>query len=439
MVNFQSKLLYQRATQSIPAGVNSPVRSFINVGLTPFFIKRADGSKVYDVDNNEYIDFVGSWGPMILGHNHPKVKKAVLQAVQNGLSYGAPHQAEIILAEKIKQFFPSMDLLRMVNSGTEAAMSAIRVARGFTQKEKIIKLIGCYHGHADYLLAKAGSGASTLNIPDSLGVPKSLLLDTLLADYNDIKSLEKLLELHSSNVAAIILEPIAGNMGFILPQNNFLQNVRKLCDLHGVLLIFDEVMTGFRVAKGGAQELFSIVPDLTILGKIVGGGLPIGIYGGRKDIMEVVAPLGSVYQAGTLSGNPVATAAGIATLQELEKKGVYEELGQKTNWLVQELQKVFQKHKLNFTIQASGGMFGFFLLKKDAPTRINSYQDIDFIDKKLFSKLFKQLLIEKIAIAPSVFEAGFMSLAHTQQDLFYTVNAFDRALQKTLSAKNPIS
>ena len=430
MINSKSKILYQRACQSIPAGVNSPVRSFINVGLTPFFIHKADGSKIYDVDYNKYIDFIGSWGPMILGHNHPSVKKAVLAAVQKGLSYGAPHKAEILLAEKIKQFFPSMDLLRMVNSGTEAAMSAIRVARGFTQKEKIIKLVGCYHGHTDYLLAQAGSGASTLNIPDSLGVPKSLLVDTLLAEYNSIEEIKNLFEQHPENIAAIILEPIAGNMGFILPQNNFLQDIRKLCDLHGSLLIFDEVMTGFRVAKGGAQEIFSIVPDLTMLGKIVGGGMPIGVYGGRKDIMEIVAPIGGVYQAGTLSGNPIAVTAGIATLQELEKKGVYEDLGQKTSWLIQELSNVFQKYDLNFLIQASGAMFGFFLLKDNAPKKINSYRDTNFIDKKLFQKLFKQLLIEKIYIAPSIYESCFMSLAHTQKDLSYTISAFDRALKK---------
>jgi glutamate-1-semialdehyde 2,1-aminomutase len=418
----------------MPAGVNSPVRSFSNVGLTPFFIKHAEGSKIYDIDDNEYIDYVGSWGPMILGHNHPKVREAVIQASQKGLSYGASCEAEVLLAEKIKEFFPSMDLLRMVNSGTEAAMSAIRLARGFTQKKKIIKLIGCYHGHTDYLLAKAGSGSSTFNTPDSLGIPESLLEDTLLAEYNSITAIENLLQNYPGEVAAIILEPIAGNMGFIPPQNNFLQELRKLCDLHGALLIFDEVMTGFRVAKGGAGELFGVAADLIMLGKIVGGGLPVGAYGGRKDIMEKISPLGGVYQAGTLSGNPITMAAGIATLCELEKAGVYEELGQKTNLLIEKLQSVFQKHELNFSIQANGSMFGFFLLKKGAPSQITCYQDTEYIDKELFQRLFKQLLIEKVFIAPSIFEAGFVSLAHSNEDIIYTANAFDRALQKILAA-----
>ena len=433
MKNFQSKLLFQRACNSLIGGVNSPVRSFSHVGLTPLVIKEANGSKIYDADGNEFIDYVGSWGPMILGHNHHKIQAAVINAAQKGLSYGATCDAEIILAEKIKQFFPNIDLLRMVNSGTEAAMSAVRLARGFTKKNKIIKFIGCYHGHADYLLAKAGSGASTLGIPDSLGVPKTLLQDTLLAQYNSITDIESLLEQYSSEVAAIIIEPIAGNMGLVPPVSNFLSELRKLCDLHNILLIFDEVITGFRVAKGGAQELFSVIPDLTILGKIIGGGLPIGVYGGRKDIMEYVAPLGGVYQAGTLSGNPITMAAGIAVLVELAKTGIYEELGQKTNWLTQELKIIFQKYKLNFCINSIGSMFGFLLLKKNTSPKITSYQNTKNIDKEFFKKLFKQLLIEGIYIAPSVFETAFVSVAHTEEDLLQTTRAFERALAKILS------
>ena len=427
-----SKSLYQRACQSIPGGVNSPVRSFYAVGLSPLFIKKAEGSKIFDVDNNEYIDFVGSWGPMILGHNHPSIYEAVIKAAKNGLSFGASCEAEVELAEKIKEFFPSMELLRMVNSGTEAAMSVIRTARGFTKKNKIIKFVGCYHGHVDYLLLQAGSGSSTLNIPNSLGVPKSIIQDTLLAEYNSIKQLENLFQHYPDDIAAVILEPIVGNMGFITPQDEFLKKIKKLCSQYKSLLIFDEVMTGFRVAKGGAQSLFSITPDLTILGKIVGGGLPIGVYGGKKEIMEQVAPLGGVYQAGTLSGNPIVMAAGIAMLKELKKKNTYQKLEEKTTWLISELRDVFKKHNLNFTLNAQGSMFGFFLLKKDAPNKVTCYKETKYIDIDLFKKLFKQLLSEKIAIAPSVFEAGFLSLAHSSQDLSFTIQAFDKALKRII-------
>ncbi len=438
MKTTQSQRLFQAASQSIAGGVNSPVRAFKSVNLQPLFIERATGSKVYDVDGNEYIDFVGSWGPMILGHNHPAVQKKVCEAAKNGLSFGAPCRSEVILAEKIKSFFPSIDLLRMVNSGTEAAMSAIRLARGFTGKNKIIKFIGCYHGHADFLLVQAGSGSSTLNTPNSAGVPPNLVQDTLLADFNSLEQVEQLVEENSDEIAAIIIEPIAGNMGLITPQNNFLKDLRKFCDLHSILLIFDEVMTGFRVAKGGAQELFSIQADLTILGKIIGGGMPVGAYGGRKDIMDCLAPLGKVYQAGTLSGNPIAMASGIATLEELEKEGVYEELGQKTNWFIQCLRSVFEKHNLHFSMNYAGAMFGFFIMQKDLPPEkfsgdVKNYSDAQKTDQDLFSKLFKQLLIRGVYIAPSVFEAGFISLAHSEEDLQKTVDVFDEALGKVLS------
>ena len=433
MQTTQSQRLFQAANQSIVGGVNSPVRAFTSVKLQPLFIERAAGSKVYDADGNEYIDFVGSWGPMILGHNHPKVQKKVEEASKKGLSFGAPCEAEVILADKIKSFFPSIDLLRMVNSGTEASMSAVRLARGYTKKDKIIKFTGCYHGHADFLLVEAGSGSSTLNAPNSAGVPASLVQDTLLADFNSISQVEQLIEENSDEIAAIIIEPIAGNMGLVFPQNNFLQNLRKLCDLHSILLIFDEVMTGFRVARGGAQELFSVLPDLTVLGKIIGGGMPVGAYGGRKDIMECVAPLGTVYQAGTLSGNPIAMAAGIATLEELEQEGVYEELGQKTNWFIQALREVFEKHNLNFSINAAGSMFGFFLMKKDFPNKeVQNYSDAQKTDQDLFCTLFKQLLIRGVYIAPSVFESAFISLAHSDKDLQKTVDVFDEAFREIL-------
>ena len=360
----KSKHFFSRACNSIAGGVNSPVRAFSSVKLNPLFIQNSQGSKIIDVDGNSFIDYVGSWGPMILGHNHPKIKKAVKEAAENGLSYGAPCELEIILAEKIKNFIPSIDLVRMVNSGTEAAMSAIRLARGFTKKNKIIKLIGCYHGHVDSLLVKAGSGATTLGVPDSAGIPELFLQDTLLANYNSLEQIRAVFEENSGDVAAIILEPIAGNMGFIAPKNNFLQEIRKLCDLHSAVLIFDEVMTGFRVAKGGAQELFSITPDITLLGKIIGGGLPVGAYGGRKDIMEWVAPLGPVYQAGTLSGNPVAMAAGVATLEELEKEGVYEELGSKTNWFIEKLKTVFEKISIKFFYRCLRFYVWFFSFKR---------------------------------------------------------------------------
>ena len=429
-MQINSQKLFQQACCSIPGGVNSPVRAFSAVNLNPIFIQNANGSKIYDVDGQEYLDYVGSWGPLILGHNNHTVREAVKKAVDKGISYGAPCEAEIILAEMIKAAMPIIDLVRMVNSGTEAAMAALRLARGWTGKDKIIKFTGCYHGHADFLLVQAGSGSSTLNTPNSAGVPKSLVEDTLLADFNNIEQVEILLEKYSGEVAAVILEPIAGNMGLITPSPNFLANLRKLCDLHSVVLIFDEVMTGFRVAKGGTQELYGVQPDLVVLGKIIGGGMPVGAYGGRKEIMEKLAPLGNVYQAGTLSGNPVAMAAGIATLDELNKENVYADLASKTSWLKDNLASVFEKHKLNYRINAVGSMFGFFIMQEEFTGEVNNYQSAQQADQKFFAKLFKQLLLEGVYIAPSVFESGFVSITHSESDLQKTVAAFDKSLSQ---------
>ena len=420
----QSKNLFRRALHSIPGGVNSPVRAYKSVGMDPLFIDSAKGSKIFDQDGNEFIDYVGSWGPMILGHGNLLVLNKIEDVIQKGLSFGAPTFSEIALAELIKSAIPSIDLVRMVNSGTEATMSAIRVARGYTKKDKIIKFIGCYHGHADYLLVKAGSGALTLGTPDSPGVPQSFVEHTLLANFNDLDSVGNLLEQNHGDIAAIILEPIAGNMGMILPSTNFLQGLRNLCDQNGIVLIFDEVMTGFRVSFGGAQDLFHIVPDMTCLGKIIGGGLPVGAYGGRQDIMEVVSPSGTVYQAGTLSGNPIAMTAGIATLEELKKPGFYEDFGSKTSWLINELKEVFDHSGHNYRMSSICGMFGFSFINQD----IHSYDQAVQCDTEKYAKLFKNMLLNGVYLAPSAFESAFISTAHTDEDLKKTVAAFKISL-----------
>ncbi|MBU3915543.1 glutamate-1-semialdehyde 2,1-aminomutase, partial [bacterium] len=361
----KSNELFRRAQYSIPGGVNSPVRAFRSVGLTPLFIEKALGSRIFDVDGNEFIDYVGSWGPMILGHAPAVVLDEIHKAIDRGLSFGAPTELEIELAELIKSMMSNIEMVRMVNSGTEATMSAIRVARGFTGRDKIIKFSGCYHGHADHLLVKAGSGAATFGQPDSLGIPSAFAGETLIATYNDLENVKDIVDMNQGDVAAIILEPVAGNMGVIAPVAGFLNGLRELCDREGILLIFDEVMTGFRVSKGGAQELFHVIPDLTTLGKIIGGGLPVGAYGGRLDIMEKVSPVGGVYQAGTLSGNPMAMTAGLATLRELNKPGIYEDIGSKSVWLVNEMKDILAKKSIPFRIQQVGGMFGFFFIDQD--------------------------------------------------------------------------
>lgn len=420
----QSSALYHRAQLSIPGGVNSPVRAFKSVGMDPLFIESASGSKLRDADGNEYIDYVGSWGPMILGHAHPAVLEAVIKAAEKGLSFGAPTESEIELAELMKEMIPSLDMVRMVNSGTEATMSAIRVARGFTGRDKIIKFTGCYHGHADHLLVKAGSGAATLGAPDSPGVPAAFAGETLLAQYNNFAEVQEHIDNYPGEIAAIILEPIAGNMGMVPPQGDFLQKLRTACDMEGIVLIFDEVMTGFRVAAGGAQELYHIMPDLSTFGKVIGGGMPVGAYGGRKDIMEQVSPSGAIYQAGTLSGNPVAMAAGLATLKEIRKPGFYEDLGQKTTWLMNELKDIFTKASIPHSVNYAGGMFGFFL--NDKP--VHSFEDAVTGNTEMFAKLFRNMLIEGIYLAPSAFESAFISAAHSEDDLQKTADAFKKSV-----------
>jgi glutamate-1-semialdehyde 2,1-aminomutase len=412
--------LYKEALRFMPGGVNSPVRAFQGVGGEPIFIDYAKGPYLFDTKGNRYIDYVGSWGPMVLGHNDPAVLEAVISAAQKGLSFGAPTQVETTLAQKITEFMPSMQKIRMVNSGTEATMSAIRLARGFTGRDKIIKFIGCYHGHSDGLLVKAGSGALTFGVPSSAGVPKSVAQHTLTVSYNDTAGVEALFKEYADEIAAIIVEPVAGNMNCVLPAEGFLQNLRALCDASGSLLIFDEVMTGFRVAIGGAQARFDVRPDLTTLGKIIGGGLPVGAFGGRADVMDKLAPLGDVYQAGTLSGNPIAMHAGLATLQQLEQAGVYETLEKKTAQLVEGIKTLAKQAKRPCLAQNIGGMFGIIFTDQ---TSVANYDDIAKVDENYFKKFFHAMLSQGIYLAPSAFEAGFMSLAHT-----------DEVIQKTLQA-----
>ena len=422
----QSTQLFSRAQQRIPGGVNSPVRAFKSVNMTPLFITRAQGSKLYDADGNEFIDFVGSWGPMILGHAHTEVVRKLEETLLKGTSFGAPTEGEILLAEMVCEAVPSVEMLRLVNSGSEAAMAVLRVARGYTGRDKIIKFEGCYHGSVDPLLVQAGSGAMTLGIPDSPGVPASFVEHTLQAKFNDLDSVIKLVEENSSKIAAVIIEPVAGNMGMIPPEHGFLQGLRDLCDREGILLIFDEVMTGFRVDYGGAQALFGVLPDMSIFGKIIGGGLPVGAYGGRQDIMLQVAPAGPVYQAGTLSGNPLAVAAGLSTLEILRKGNPYPELGQKTSWLSGEFQSAAESAGVPLQTQAMGGMFGFFF----SETPVRNYQDALNSDVERFTRFFRSMLNQGIYLAPSAFESLFVSTAHSEQDLERTARAFRKALQE---------
>jgi len=417
---------YQKAMALMPGGVNSPVRAFRAVGIPPIFIDRAKGSKIWDVDGNEYIDYVGSWGPMILGHCHSKVVNALKKALQKGTSFGAPTVLEIELANKVRRAFPSIELIRMVNSGTEATMSAIRLARGYTGRDKIIKFEGCYHGHGDSLLVKAGSGATTFGVPDSLGVPVDLARHTLTALYNNLDSVKSLLIQYPEQVACIIVEPIAGNMGVVLPEKGFLEGLRNICDEKGIVLIFDEVITGFRVAYGGAQELYGIKPDITCLGKIIGGGLPVGAYGGKRSIMERVSPLGGVYQAGTLSGNPLAMTAGISTLEVLKTKGFYQELEQKTNYLVEGISERAEERFIPITINKAVGMFTIFFTEEP----VMDYRTAKRSNTKRFSQFFIEMLNQGIYIPPSQFEAWFISMAHTQSDINKTIEACDIAFKK---------
>jgi len=422
----RSMALYRRALELIPGGVNSPVRAFKAIGIPPVFIERAKGSKIWDVDRNEYIDYVGSWGPMIMGHAHPSIVSALKKAAPRGTSFGAPTPLEIDLANEIRKAFPSMELVRMVNSGTEAVMSAIRVARGYTGRSKILKFEGCYHGHGDSLLVKAGSGAATFGIPDSLGVPEDIAKHTLNAPYNDLDRVKALVNQYLEQIACIIVEPIAGNMGAVLPARGFLEGLRKICDEQGILLLFDEVITGFRVAYGGAQELYGIRADLTCLGKIIGGGLPVGAYGGKEKIMERVAPLGGVYQAGTLSGNPLAMAAGIATLEILKTKKVYKDLEKKTVYLSEKISESADERGIPVCVNHATGLLTLFFT--EGP--VKDYATAKTSNTKRFAQFFIEMLEQGIYLPPSQFEAWFISLAHTQKDLDKTAEACDAAFKK---------
>lgn len=415
-----SQQLFAEAQRYIPGGVNSPVRAFRSVGGDPVFFERADGPYAWDTDGNRYIDYVGSWGPMIAGHNHPKVREAVIAAAQNGLSFGAPTPAETDMARRVCELVPSIDLVRMCNSGTEATMSAIRLARGFTDREKIIKFEGCYHGHSDALLVKAGSGALTLGVPTSPGVPRGAAEHTLTLDYNDSEQVRKIFSEIGSDIACVIVEPVAGNMNCIPPAPGFLEALREMCDAHGAVLILDEVMTGFRVSRGGAQQRYGITPDLTTLGKIIGGGMPVGAFGGKKEIMQHLAPLGPVYQAGTLSGNPVAMAAGIAMLDIVGEDGFHEKLQVLTEQLCGGIADAAQRANVPLVINQVCGMFGLFFTKQESVT---SFKEVMACDTERFKRFFHGMLDHGIYLAPSAFEAGFVSTAHTPDDIAGTVAA----------------
>ena len=417
--------LFQRALTLMPGGVNSPVRAFKSVGGEPFFTQRADGPYLWDVEGRRYIDYVGSWGPMIVGHNHPRVRAAVERAVRNGLSFGTPCPAEVEMAETVARLVPSMQMLRMVNSGTEATMAAIRVARGFTGREKILKFEGCYHGHGDAFLVKAGSGALTFGVPTSPGVPKALADLTLTLPYNDLSAAQELFARAGAEIAAVIVEPIAGNMNCIPPRAGYLQALRELCTRHGTLLIFDEVMTGFRVARGGAQELYGVVPDLSTFGKIIGGGMPVGAYGGRREIMQQVAPSGPIYQAGTLSGNPIAMAAGLAMLELIQSLGFHAELERKTQLLADGLRAVAIEAGVALTTNAVCGMFGLFFTDQ----KVETFAQATRSDVAAFNRFFHAMLAGGVYFAPSAFEAGFVSAAHTDRDIADTLDAARAALR----------
>jgi glutamate-1-semialdehyde 2,1-aminomutase len=431
----RNQALFDRARQLIPGGVNSPVRAFRAVGGTPRFVARAQGAYFWDANDKRYVDYIGSWGPMILGHGHPAVVEAVQQAVLDGFSYGAPTEREVQLAEAIIGLVPSMDMVRLVSSGTEAAMSAIRLARGATGRSKLIKFEGCYHGHADALLVKAGSGLATFGNPTSAGVPPEVVQHTLVLEYNNVAQLEEAFALHGRDLACLMIEPIAGNMNFVRATVPFMRRCRELCSQHGALLVFDEVMTGFRVALGGAQSVYAkaipgFAPDLSVLGKVIGGGMPLAAFGGPRAIMEQLAPLGPVYQAGTLSGNPVATACGLATLKEISKAGFFDALGLKTRTLVEGLKSAAAAEGIAFSADCEGGMFGFFLL----PQLPQNYSQVMKSDGAKFNLLFHGLLDRGIYIAPALYEAGFVSWAHSEEDIAQTVSVA-REVFRSLSSR----
>lgn len=425
MKTTRSAKMFAEAQQLIPGGVNSPVRAFRSVGGQPRFIKRAKGSRLYDVDGNTYIDYVLSWGPMILGHADPSVVRTIKRAAANGTSYGAPTELEVILARMIHQAFPSMEKVRLVSSGTEAVMSAIRVARGFTKRDSILKFEGCYHGHSDYLLAKAGSGLATLGIPDSLGVPADFAKYTLTVPYNDIRAVQQMVKEHRDTLACVLLEPIAANMGVVPPTPDFLRSLRQLTAEQGILLIFDEVISGFRVTYGGAQTLYGITPDLTVLGKIIGGGLPVGAYGGRKEIMDLIAPLGPVYQAGTLSGNPLAVSAGIETLRQLKARGVYKKLEEKSAALAKGIGDAAKKAGVPLTQTRVGSMLGAFFTSGS----VVDWSSAKLSDTKRYGQFFHQMLEQGVYLAPSQFEAAFLSTAHSSRDIEHTIRSAHSAMK----------
>lgn len=426
MKTSKSTKLFHKAQQVIPGGVNSPVRAFRSVDREPLFIKKARGAYIWDEDGNKFIDYIGSWGPMMLGHAHPKILKAIQQAMKHSTSFGAPTELEVKMAELITKLIPSVEMVRMVNSGTEATMSAIRLARAFTRREKIIKFEGCYHGHGDSFLIKAGSGAMTLGVPDSPGVPAGTASGTLNATYNDLDSARNLIEQHQSQVAAIIVEPVVGNMGCVPPKPGFLQGLRTLCDQHGIVFILDEVMTGFRLALGGAQELYGIKPDLTTLGKIIGGGLPVGAYGGKKEIMHMVAPAGPMYQAGTLSGNPLAMAAGYEMLKLLsQNKSIYKTVEKQAAMLEKGIRENLHRLGLRLTLNRVGSMFTLFFTDKE----VTDYNSAKTSDTKKFSTYFNAMLEQGMYFPPSQFEAAFLSAAHTMPDIEKTVKANYKALR----------
>jgi glutamate-1-semialdehyde 2,1-aminomutase len=415
--------LFDRAQRVIPGGVNSPVRAFRSVGGTPRFIRRANGAYIWDADGTRYTDYVGSWGPAIVGHAHPAVIEAVQRAATDGLSFGAPTEAEVEIAERLCAMLPSLEMVRLVSSGTEATMSAIRLARGFTGRDTIVKFEGCYHGHADSLLVKAGSGMLTFGNPSSGGVPADFARHTLVLDYNNVTSLEECFAARGHEIACVIVEPVAGNMNLVRPSQAFLDKLRALCTEYATLLIFDEVMTGFRVGAGCAQGLFGITPDLTTLGKVIGGGMPVGAFGGRREIMEKVAPLGSVYQAGTLSGSPVAVAAGLATLKLISQPGFHEALAAKAQSFVQGMTDAAAHHGIGFSAQAVGGMFGLYF----RPTPPQNFAEVMQADVASFNRFFHLMLDAGQYLAPSAYEAGFLSAAHTGEDLTTTITAADAA------------
>lgn len=425
-MNFtKSQSLYERASNIIPGGVNSPVRACKSVGADPLFIERGEGCLIYDADGNRYIDYIGSWGPLILGHRHPAVVEAIVSVLERGTSFGAPTDLEIQLAEMVIDAVDSVEVVRMVNSGTEATMSAIRLARGATGRDIVIKFDGCYHGHADTLLVAAGSGVATLAIPGSPGVPEAVAQHTISLPFNDKDAVKNVMDQKGDNIACVIVEPVAGNMGMVPPSDGFLETLRELTEKHGAILIFDEVMTGFRVAYGGAQSLYGIVPDLTCFGKVIGGGLPVGAYGGRKDIMSQIAPQGSVYQAGTLSGNPIAMTAGIATLEQLKKNSIYESLAERSGRLADGLADAAQKAGVAAKAGHVGSMLGMFFTDQE----VACFEDAKTCDLELFSNFYQGMRQRGVYIAPSQFEALFLSTAHTDEHIDVTVDAAEKVLK----------